>query len=163
MTWHANCYECLGIVQFPLCLHQYIEGNLWLKQKAKENEINQGVRGAHATMLFQCKRCWFINLEGHLPESNLNDMYLKVIHRANLDAMSGWAITTMAAHAAATKHLVRKCTLIGKTPTIPPRRPLPMSDLVGMSVAVDMLLHLLMANPRLEGESHIQFNSMHRV
>jgi hypothetical protein len=74
--------------------------------------------------------------------------------------MSGRAITTMAAHAAATKRLVRKCALIGKTPTILPRGPLPMSDLVRMSVAVDMLFHLLMANPRLEGELHIQFNSM---
>jgi hypothetical protein len=90
-------------------------------------------------------------------------MYLKLIRQANLDAMSGRAITTMTAHAAATKRLVRRCALIGKTPTIPPRRPLPMSDLVGMSVAVDMLFHLLTANPRLEGESHIQLNSMCRV
>jgi hypothetical protein len=52
MMWHANCYKCLGIGQFPLCLHQDIKGNLCFKQKAKENEINHGVRGAHATMLF---------------------------------------------------------------------------------------------------------------
>jgi hypothetical protein len=45
MTWHANCYKCLGIGQFPFCLHQDIEGNMWFKQRAKENEINQGVRG----------------------------------------------------------------------------------------------------------------------
>jgi hypothetical protein len=160
MTWHTNCCECLGIGQFLLCLHQDIKGNLWFKQKAKENEINQGVRWAHATMSFQCEWCWFINLEGHLPESNLDDMYLKLMHRANLDAMSGRAITTTAAHAAATKRLVRKCALIGKTPTIPLRGPLPMSDLVGMSVAMDMLFHSLTANPRLEGELHIPFDSM---
>jgi hypothetical protein len=77
--------------------------------------------------------------------------------------MSGWAITTTAAYAAATKCLERKCALIGKTPTIPLRGPLPMSDLVRMSVAMDMLFHLLMANPRLEGEVHITFDSMHRV
>ncbi len=62
---------------------------MWFKQRAKENEINQGVRGAHATMLFQCEQCWFINLEGHLPESYLDDMYLKLIRQANLEAMSG--------------------------------------------------------------------------
>jgi hypothetical protein len=114
-------------------------------------------------MTFQCERCWFLNLVGQLPKPGMNDMYLKLIHRANLDAMGGCAITTTKSHAAATKHMVWNCTTIHKTPIIPPCGPCPLSDTVGMSIAVDMLFNGMTATPRLWGETHIQFKLMRRV
>ncbi len=37
---------------------------------------------------------------------------------------------------------------------------MPLSELVGMGIAVDMLFNSFTARPRLKGESHIQFDSM---
>lgn len=163
MTWHANCYECLGKGTFPMRMHQDAQGNPWFKQQQKEDEINQGVRGAHASMSFQCERCWFINLEGRLPDPRLDEMYLMLIRRANLDAIGGRAMTTTKAHAGAIKRIVWNCETIRKTPTIPPRGPAPLWDAVGMSVAVDMLHNSLTGVARVPGETHIQFESMRRV
>ena len=54
-------------------------------------------------MTFQCEGCWFINLEGRPPDPKLDEMYIKLIRRANLDAIGGRAVTTTQAHAAAVK------------------------------------------------------------
>jgi hypothetical protein len=163
MTWHAKCYKCLGGGLFPLRLHKDVEGNPWFKQKLKEDEINQGVKGAHASVPFQCERCWLLNLEGCLPVSKSDDMYIKLIPQANLDAFGGRVVTTTSTHASATKCLVGKCAMFGKTPTIPPRGPFPLSDTVGMSTAADMLFHSITAKSHLAGETHIQYNSMRKI
>ena len=163
MTWHAKRYECLGVGLFPLHLHKDVEGNPWFKQKLKEDEINQGVKGAHASIPFQCERCWLLNLEGHLPASKSDDMYIKLIRRANLDAFGGRAVTTTSAHASATKRLVGKCAIFGKMPMIPPSGPFPLSDTVGMSTAIDMLFHSITAKSCLAGEMHIQYNLMCKI
>jgi hypothetical protein len=65
---------------FTIKIHQDVQGNPWFKQKQKEDKINRGVNGAHALLAFQCKRCWFLNMEGRLPQSGCDDMYLKLIH-----------------------------------------------------------------------------------
>jgi hypothetical protein len=80
-----------------------------------------------------------------------------------LDAMGGRAVTTTAAHAGATKRVVWNCGLFRKTPTIPTHGPMPTRDNVEMSTAVDMLLNLITAKPRLKGENYIQFKSMRQV
>jgi hypothetical protein len=87
----------------------------------------------------------------------MDDMYLKLIRQANLNAMGGPAITTTKSHAAAIKGMVWNWATICKTPTIPPRGPCPLSDTVGMSISVDMLFNTMTATPRLWGETHIQF------
>ncbi len=120
MTWHANCYKCLGIGKFPVKMHWDVEGNPFFKQKQKEDEINHGVKGVRVLIPFQCKRCWMVNLEGHLPEPKLDEMYLMLIRQANLDAMGGRAVTTTVAHAGATKRVVRSCGLFRKCPPYQP-------------------------------------------
>jgi hypothetical protein len=59
--------------------------------------------------------------------------------------------------------MVWNCATICKTPTILTHGPCPLSDTVGMSIAVDMLFNMMTATPRLWGESHIQFESMQQV
>jgi hypothetical protein len=138
------------------------EGNQWYKHEKRVYQINHGVRGAHASIQFQCKDCWMINLEGRLPADGLDDAYIMLLRRANLDAMGGRAIATIEAHAAAILRTVHNCQQFRKTPTIPPRGPMPMSDGLGMGLAVELLFHSLMAVPCIKGKSHIQFKSMCR-
>ena len=161
-VWHAKCYKCLGQGKFPIKRIQDEEGNRWYKHDRRVERINHGVRGAHASIHFQCEDCWMVNLEGRLPAKGLDDAYLMLIRRANLDAMGGRAVATIHGHAAALKRSVGNCQLIRKTPTIPPRGPMPLTDPVGMGLAVELLFHSLTAKPRIKGESHIQFDSMRR-
>jgi hypothetical protein len=86
-VWHAECYECLAPGQFPMKKVVDEEGNVWYKQGQMEDRINHGVRGSHASIMFQCESCWMINLEGRLPEPGLDDLYVACIRRANLDAL----------------------------------------------------------------------------
>ena len=138
------------------------EGNLWYKHEKRIERINQGVRGAHASIHFQCEYCWIINLEGRPPAKGLDDAYVMMIRRANLDAMGGRAVATIEAHTAAIKKNILNCQLLRKTPSIPPHGPMPIADTVGMGLAVELLFHSLTAVPRIKGQSHIQFDSMRR-
>ncbi len=124
-------------------------GNVWYQQEDREFDINHGAAGAHASIPFQCERCWILNLEGRLPIAERDDAYLMIIRRANLDAMSGRAVSTSKTHADEIKRVVRNCALIGKTPNIPPRGPMPLADVVGMGVAVDMITRSLTSESRL--------------
>ena len=76
--------------------------------------------------------------------------------------MGGRAVATIEAHATAILRAVRNCQQFRKTPLIPPRGPMPISDKVGMGLAIELLFHSLTAVPRIKGESHIQFDSLHR-
>ena len=125
--------------------------------------MNQGVRGAHVSIPFQCERCWMINLEGRLPEPGLDDAFIMCLRRANLDAMCGRSLMTIVAHANAIGRLVENCRLIRKTPSIPQRGSTTLGDDVGMGVAVDMLLHSITAKSRLKGEKFVQFDSVRKV
>jgi hypothetical protein len=72
-------------------------------------------------------------------------------------------MTTSKAHTAVISCMVRNCASIRKTPAIPARGPCKLEDCVGMSIAVDMLYNSLVSIPRLQGESHIQFELMRRI
>ena len=139
------------------------EGNVWYKQGQTEDRINHGVRGSHASISFQCESCWMINLEGRLPVVGLDDLYVACIRRANLDASGGRAVSTIIAKASSIRRTVRECELIRKAPFIPTRGPMPMSDPVGMGMAVEMLLHSVVAAPRLKDQKFIQFDTMRKL
>ena len=137
-------------------------GNTWYKQGMREERLNHGVRGFHAVFSFQCEDCWMLNMEGRLPVPELDDAYVMLIRRANLDAMGGRAKTTIEGHAASLQRFVKNASQIRRTPSIPVRGPMPLEDKVGMGIAVDLLLHSLTAKPRLKGEKFIQFDTMRR-
>jgi hypothetical protein len=82
---------------------------------------------------------------------------------SHLDAIGGCAVTATNDHAVAILRMVRNCAAIRKTPMIPAQGPCKLKDSVGISVAVDMLYSSLVSVPRLRGESHIQFESMHCI
>ena len=66
-VWHAECYECLGQGKFPIKKIQDEEGNRWYMHDRQVERISHGVRGAQASIHFQCEDCWMVNLEGCLP------------------------------------------------------------------------------------------------
>ena len=76
-------------------------GNVWFNQWKEEERLNTGYKDVHAVIPFQCERCWIINLEWRLPAEGLDDVYVSLIRRANLDAMAGRAKSTVAGHVAA--------------------------------------------------------------
>jgi hypothetical protein len=138
-------------------------GNIWYQQEDREFAINHGATGVHASIPFQCERCWILNLEGRAPIPGRDDAYSMIIRRANLDAMSGRAASTSKNHADEIKRMVRNCALIGKTPNIPARGPMPLADTVGMGVAVDMITRSLTSASRIKGQDYVQFGTIRKV
>ncbi len=72
-------YKCLGQDKFPVKIVQDEEGIRWYKHEMRMRHINHEVQGAHASIHFQCKDCWMVNLEGQLPLKGLDDVYLMMI------------------------------------------------------------------------------------
>ena len=72
------------------------------------------------------------------------------LRRANLDAMAGKARGTINDHRLRTLELVRNAERINKTPTLEPRGPFPLKDLVGMGLAVDITQKSLVAKGKNE-------------
>ena len=138
------------------------DGNVWYKQQQREERLNHGVKGAHAALPFQCEDCWILNMEGRPRLDKLDDTYCMLIRRANLDAMAGRAAPTLMGHASSVQRTAKNCKLIGKTPSVPLRGPMPFSDPVGMGVAVEMLFTSITAKSRIKGQSHIQYDTMRK-
>ncbi len=113
------------------------------KHERRVHQVNHGVQGAHASIAFQCKHCWLINLEGHPPVEGLDDAYVMLICQANLDAMGGRAVATIEAHATAIRQAVSNCQLSRKMPSIPPRGPMLMGDSLGMGPTIEHFSSIL--------------------
>ena len=134
------------------------EGNLWHNEVARRRQMMEGVEGSHLCIPFQCEMCWYWNLEGRNPTPGKDDVYLICIRRANLDAMLGKSPLTIRAHRSQTLSSLQNSMRIDKTPSYHPRGPFPMGDMVGMSLAVDMLLKSLVAKGRIL--DHVQFATL---
>ena len=143
-----------------MAVQQDVEGNLWFKQEKHEYRLNHAVRGAHAVIPFQCEDCWMLNLEGRLPVDKLDDTYLMLIRRANLDAIAGRSKTTIEGHANAVMRAARNCSYFGKTPALPERGPMPFKDDTGMGLAVEMEYYSMTAKGRIT--EHIQWDSVRK-
>ena len=137
-------------------------GNLWHQQEKFEDRHNHGVRGAHVCIPFQCEECWILNMEGRDRLPDRDDLLVMMIRRANLDAMSSRAESTIASHAAEVKRSIKLCEMVGKTPDLLRRGPMPVSDPVGMGLAVEMLIMSVVSRPRLKGQEFIQFDTMRK-
>ena len=79
-----------------------------------------------------------------------DEAFVMALRRANLDAMAGKARGTINDHRLRTMELVRNAERINKTPTLEPRGPFPLKDLVGMGLAVDITQKSLVAKGKNE-------------
>jgi hypothetical protein len=101
------------------------------------------------------------NLEGRNPIQDEDDNYLSCIKRANLDAMAGKSPLTIVVHLCKTVKVINNAALLNKTPSFQPRGPIPLGDTVGMGLAIDMLVKLLVSRGRIE--RHVQFSTIRRL
>jgi hypothetical protein len=75
--------------------------------------------------------------------------------------MLGKSPSTICSHRQETLVALKNAELIGKTPAYHSRGPFPVSDQVGMSLVVDMLLKLLVAKGRIL--NHVQFSTLRKM
>jgi hypothetical protein len=120
-------------------------GNAWHKKAKQQRRLTSGVEGAHLCILFQCGVCWLQNLEGRDLIDGKDECFLACIKRANLDAMAGKLPLMIVAHLPETTTVVSNAGLVNKMPSHQPRGHLPLTDAVGMGLAVDMLIKSLVA------------------
>ena len=139
------------------------DGEEWKKQKLRESRLNTGCNGAHTVIPFQCEICWIRNLTGREMELPRDEGLRKCLRRANLDALSGRAKSTIESHLRGVNTMLELSDQLGKPPSIEatPRGPMPEEDLVGMSLAVEMLQKSITAKGRIKW--HIQFDTMRKL
>ena len=160
-AWHAECYTSRGrLPTFPTSAITDDLGNPWHKEEERQHRLSVGVEGAHLCIPFQCELCWMRNLEKRDPAPG-DECYVACIKRANLDAMAGKSPLTILAHLRETTSIIKNAELINKTPSFQPRGPFPLSDPVGMGLAVDQLVKSLTAKGRIE--KHVQFSTLRRL
>jgi hypothetical protein len=110
---------------------------------------------------FQCKTCWMRNLENREPVTGDDDVYVACIKCANLNGMLGKSPLTIQNHARESRSVVKNASLINKTPTYYTRGPFRLGDAVGMGLAVDMELKLLVTRGCIH--EHVQFLTLQRL
>jgi len=89
-------------------------------------------------------------LEGRNPITGVDDVFQACIKRANLDSMLGKSPLTITNHVRETRTVIKNAAMINKTSSYYPRGgSFPLGDPVGMGLAVDMELKLLMAKERI--------------
>ena len=88
-------------------------GNSWHKEKARQIRFNTGVKCAHVCIPFQCEGCWIRNLEGR-DILDSDQLYIKCIRRANLNAMAEKSHLTIGGHRREIVANIKRCELIGK-------------------------------------------------
>lgn len=136
------------------------EGNIWHTQAARLKRLNQGVRGAHLVVPFQCEICWIRLMEKRDPSPE-DASFVKCIRRANLDAIAGRAEKTISSHVSRMARVVRNCEALNKTPSYPSRGPFSEYDSIGMGTAVDMLFASLTSRGRIK--EHVQFDTLRQI
>lgn len=100
------------------------------------------------------------NLEGRGIMKG-DEEYVRCLRRANLDAITGKSRLTINSHKREIFANIIRCERANKTPSYPPRGPMPMEDTVGMGVAVEMLLKSLHARGKIK--EWVQFDTLRRV
>ncbi len=160
-AWHAECYTSCGqMPTFPMPSIKVELGNAWHKEEERHRRLTEVSVGAHLCIPFQYGVCWMRNMEGRDPNGN-DECYLACIKHANLDAMAGKLPLTIGAHLCKTVMVINNAALVNKTPLYQPRGPFPLTDIVGMGLAVDMLVKSLISKVRIE--SHVQFSTLRRL
>jgi hypothetical protein len=160
-TWRAECYTPRGLMLvFPTSAIKDNLGNPWHKEEERQHRLSVGVEGAHLCIPFQCEVCWMRNLEKRDLAPG-DECHMACIKRANLDAMAGKSPLTILAHLSETASIIKNAALINKTPSFQPRGPVPLSNPVGMGLAVDQLVKSLTAKGRIK--KYVQFSTLRRL
>ena len=101
-----------------------------------------------------------LNLEGRRAGPD-HTAIIRDVRRVNLDAIAAKSERTISDHRRETLRKVRECEAIGKTPSLEPRGPMPVADLVGMGVAIEVLEASIHREGR--NEKHVQFATLLKI
>lgn len=129
-------------------------------QNKRVHRLNTACDGVYTVMSFQCEICWCRNLANRDLRLPRDEVLQQCIRRVNLDAFAARAHGTIASHVGGVKNAIKFSKVLNKPPSISqtPRGPMPLGDQVGMSLALEMVLHSKTAKGRI-GE-FIQFDTM---
>jgi hypothetical protein len=75
-AWHGACYTYRGATRFPMPAIVDEAGNPWHKEEDRQRWMMQGVEGSHLCIPFQCKLCWYRNIERKDPAPGRDDLYV---------------------------------------------------------------------------------------
>lgn len=143
-VWHGRCYTPHPLDRFPHYVVTDEDGFDWRPPEAL-SRYKIARDGDHLLTPFQCDLCCFRNLQHRdpLPSLEKDTLLLCAIRRANLDAVWGRESQTVAATLRAAQSMVKLWDKVGLTPQFPPLGPFPVSDSLGLGVAVAMLMKSL--------------------
>ena len=113
---------------------------------------------------FQCEKCWFVNLQGRLPDprSPVDVRLCQYVRRANLDAMWSKEPGTVATNGVQMRKARKLQAELGlESPNYPPLGPWPLDDTVGMTTCVTMLRASV--KPGAYNESHQEFQTIRKL
>ena len=136
------------------------DGVEWVGQDKRVRRLNTARDGVHTVMSFQCEICWCRNLANRDLRLPRDEELQQCIRRVNLDAFASRAHGTIISHVGGVKNSIKLSNRLNKPPSISqtPRGPLPLGDPVGMSLAIEMVLHSVTAKGRIK--EHIQYDTM---
>lgn len=87
-----------------------------------------------------------------------------MMRRVNLDVMHGRATTTIRGHANEVRRTVRECATMGKTPAYEPRGPMPISDTLGMGLAMEMVYRSCVSRTgRINKDGFLQWDTLRKM
>jgi hypothetical protein len=161
-AWHGACYQPHPLDHFYYHVATDDDGFDWRPPEALQR-FRVARDGDHLLTSFQCDLCCFRNLQRRDPFPGLpqDDLLLCGIRQANLDALWGREPHTVADTLRGVRHLVRLWGKLGLAPCLPPLGPYPVSDLLGMSVALAMLMKTL--EPGRYNVQYQQFETVRKL
>jgi hypothetical protein len=161
-VWHGRCYTPHPADHFYYHVVTDDDGFDWRPLEALQR-YKVARDGDNLLTPFQCDLCWFRNLQRRDPLQDVphDTLLLCVIRHALLDALWGREPQTVGSTLRAASHMVQQWQKVGLTPPFPPLGPFPVSDSLGMSVAVAMLLKSL--EPGRYSPRYQQFETVRKL
>jgi hypothetical protein len=160
--WCHGCYKIEDEGYFPIRRPTDEEGYVVVVEKDNRRFLF-GREGDQYLTMFQCDLCHFRNMNNRSPRVNgEDDMVLRFIRRANLDALWSREPGTVRNTWREVRNLETKAVLLGLDlhRMMPLMGPFPVKDLVGMSVAVCILLRSLDMG---KNEPTVQFSTTQKM
>jgi hypothetical protein len=160
-AWCGKCYTPLDDGEFPIALPMDEEG-VTVRDPEDENSFLQARNGDNLVTPFQCDLCHFWNLMNRDPIHNLAPeiRVLKLIRRANLDALWSREPSTVSGTLLACRQGVRVAASLGfRSNLFRPMGPFPLEDSFGMGAALVMLQQSLQPG---RNDKTVQFGTIQK-
>jgi hypothetical protein len=139
-AWCSKCYTASESLAFHVKEARNEAGAVWRRKKDKARFM-VARDGDMWSCPFQCNFCWFVNLEGRLPneENRVDERLMGYIHQVNLDVMWSREEGTVKGTMAQLSKAMRMCDDLGMEKLELPVEAWPVGDNMGFRLAITML------------------------